>query len=280
MDTIVVATDFSIPAYNAADFAVGLAPSLSAKHIILYNSYDEAPMVADVLIDEKKDHSKLHTRSQISLSEQAEHLEKRLKEGLTLETLANGKPLLKGVDRLASNRGAKLLVAGVTGKGRLEKFIIGSNTAELVKNSPIPLLLIPNGIKFRPIKKVVFACDLKKVAQSTPTNKIKEIIRLLGAQLVLLHVAEPDERFNVKLVTEQHKLHELFDEIKPEYHYTNDTDPEQGIIKFVKEVDADLVITVPKSYGLFTGLFHKSVTRALAQHTQIPLLILHYSDKK
>jgi hypothetical protein len=38
--------------------------------------------------------------------------------------------------------------------------------------------------------------------------------------------------------------------------------------------DIQLVIMVPEKYGFFKSLFHHSVTKKLAFHTHIPLLLL------
>lgn len=48
---------------------------------------------------------------------------------------------------------------------------------------------------------------------------------------------------------------------------------------FAEDEDVDLVITIPKKFGFFESLFKRSVTKKLAYHTEIPLLILKGKEK-
>jgi hypothetical protein len=46
-------------------------------------------------------------------------------------------------------------------------------------------------------------------------------------------------------------------------------------MRFADREDIQLVITLPQKYGFFESLFHRSVTKKLAFHTHLPLLLLN-----
>lgn len=273
METIIIATDFSEPAYNAAKYASEFCAQLGTERIILYHSYGESPVVTDSLMGEKEDVSSFRDHSLAALEQQEAYLRPYLRDDVSVELVADDRPLLQGINRLAESRGATLLVAGITGKGRLEKFFVGSNTITLARKSPIPLLLVPGQARYRVVRKAVLACDLEKVAQSIPANHIKQLVIRLEADLLVLNVGDPAKGFDIDIIPEQYTLHELFDELKPEYYYTDDRDAVEGIMKFVSDQDAGLIITIPKNHGFFESLFHRSVTKALAHHTTVPLFL-------
>src|SRR5690606_24681428 len=126
METIIITTDFSEPAMNAARYAAGLAKALGVPKIVLYHSYDDAPAATDIPVAET-DTTLAHEGSLLAL----EIVEREI--GLVLgndsatavELVANGMPLELGVEQLAERRRAGLVVVGTTGKNRLEKFLMG-----------------------------------------------------------------------------------------------------------------------------------------------------------
>ena len=156
----------------------------------------------------------------------------------------------------------------------IERAIIGSNTITVAREITTPLLLVPHAANFEKIKKIVFATDLKDDLKKAVTD-IKAIVRKLGANLLILNIEKSrKEQRNTDSATEQVRLHEMWDEEKPEYYFRENDDIGNGIIDFIKTHDVQLVIAVPKRHTFFESLFHKSVTKRLTYHSPIPLLLL------
>lgn len=165
-------------------------------------------------------------------------------------------------------------MAGVTGKGRLEKLLVGTKTIDLARKSPIPTSLVPHLAVFRPIERIVFTRDLEKIIETTPYADIRQWVDRLGEQLSIVNVSESGKRFNVDSIPEHYALYDLFADLEPEYHFTEQTDIAQGIMKFVRDRQAGLIISIPKSQSFFDSLFGRSVTAALAHHTDVSRLLL------
>ncbi|HLW49527.1 MAG TPA: universal stress protein [Sphingobacteriaceae bacterium] len=270
METILITTDFSQTASNAAKYAAKLSKSLSSKSIILYHSYD----------DENVDAGLLHEGSVLALEILAERIQKYLGKSTKIELIANDLPLLMGVERICEQHRVGLVVAGSTGKGGLAKFLVGSNTINLAEKCPAPLLVVPDEAEFEPIKKIVFACAMDKVKQSTPVDTIFLFTRQLNSKLLVLNVALEHKRFNPDIIPEQYEIHKLLDELNPSYHYIEEDEIVEGIMDFVEDEGAQLLISVPKSYGFFDSLFRRSVTKKLAYETETPLLVLREPENQ
>jgi nucleotide-binding universal stress UspA family protein len=274
MKSIIVTTDFSETASNAALYAADIGVALGAESIILYHSYHQAPTAIEIPIPEIN-YSIAHKRSLFELEFIKEYIHKRIGDKLTIKLIADEHPLIYSVDKLSKEWQASLVVAGATGKSSIEKFIVGSNTASLASSSLLPLLIVPNNAKFKPISKVVFACDLRKVDLSTPVDTLQFYCDKLHAKLLILNVEMKGKHFDPDTIPEQYKLHHLLDQLNPEYHYTEENEEiVKGIIHFAEEKDAGLVITVPRHHGFFESIFHSSVTNKLVNRTKIPLLVL------
>lgn len=276
MNTVIITTDFSEAALNAARFGTALAKSIGVLRIVLYHSYDHAPTAAMDIPVAEMETTVAHERSLLELEDVEREIRSILGDnpGIAIELVANGLPLEFGVEQLAEQWRAGLVVVGTTGKGGLEKFLMGSNTTSLASTCPIPLLIIPKEAEFKPIDKIVFACDMKRVTRNTPVSEIRWWLEKLGSKLLVLNVALEGKRFNLDMIPEQYKIHELLDGFNPSYHYEEGDDIAEEIADFAEDEHAGLVITVPKTYGFFEGLFRRSVSKRLLAKTEVPLLLL------
>ena len=274
METILVLTDFSDSATNAARYAAAFSRQFAAAKILLYHSYSIAPVVTTVPMPTHSAIIGLHDASIKKLTELKTLITPMVKEKTEIEVLTNDKPIITAVYSIAQLYELVLTVVGVTGKSSFERTLIGSNTLSLVEESISPLLLIPPQAVFVKIRKVVFASDLKDVYKTSPVAAIKEVIHKLDANLYLLNVANGESgNSRMDAVIEQKDLHKLWDSENAEYHFINNKDIAEGIMEFVSEEDVQLLIVVPKKRGFFESIFHRSLTKKLAYHTDLPLLI-------
>jgi nucleotide-binding universal stress UspA family protein len=270
---ILVLTDFSDAAENAARYAAALTHQLKAERLLLYHSYASIVTPSTSFAQVPWRYDGTPASSLEGIKELKDAIDGTIPEYTKLETIADAGVLLPTVNELGYKHSIGLVVAGITGKSNLEKTLIGSNTLSLAKFCKFPLLIVPPEAVFRPIKKIVFACDLKQVSSSTPVYAIKTFVRSIGAKLFILNVDQDEMHFNPERIGEMTALHQLWDREEPEFHYIDDTDTAHGIMAFADRYQADLVITVPKVYGFFEGIFHSSMTKKLAYHTHLPLLL-------
>jgi len=275
MKTIIITTDFSKSALNAARYAVALAKSIGAHKLVLYHSYDSVPIGTDIPTTEViPPHA--YEQSLTELKSVQEELETMLGNNtdINISVVVNDFPLLRGIELLAEEHDVAFVVAGTTGRSNLEQVLMGSNTVNLASSLKLPLLIVPKDALFVPIHKIVFACDLKKVSSSTPVNEIDQWLNRLSASLLVLHVDIKGKRIDPDGVTEQYEMHRLLDRFRPEYHYTESEDIAGEIEGFARDHSAGLIITIPKSYSFFERLFRQSVSKQLIKKSNVPLLLL------
>ena len=275
METLIITTDFSQAAMNAARYAAGLAKAIGISNIILYHSYDNALSATEIPIAET-DSAQAQEESLLALRivERKIGLVLGSDNQINIKLVSNGMPLELGVEQLAEQWRAGLIVAGTTGKTGMEKFLLGSNTLSLANSCQTPLLIVPNDAVFNGIEKIVLACDLKKVTRSTPVSQIGWWLEKLKAKLLVVNVALESTRFDAEIITEQYNMHAILDGFEPSYNYVEGEDIAEEIAEFAKDEAASLVITVPKTHGFFEGLFQQSISRRLLDKPVVPLLLL------
>ncbi|WP_118196001.1 universal stress protein [Albibacterium indicum] len=274
MDTLIIATNFSDSCTNAAKYGAALSEQLAVKEIVLLNSY-ELPITSEVSIADSSHITMLRDRSLEKLGDLQKQLMPLLAEDININIIASDISILKSLELLRKKSPNSIVIMGASRKGRIEKLIMGSTTSSLVRNAPLPLLIIPQDSHFVLIKKAVYAVNFKKLTKNTPIQTITTIVRQLNAQVLVLNVGH-NEGDNLKpdLTEDIYELDNFMESEKPQYYYTENKNIADGILSFSDEQEADLLITVPKDYALFESIFHKSTSKVLANKTHLPLLIL------
>ncbi|MFY0252810.1 universal stress protein [Chitinophaga sp. 30R24] len=276
MKTILVPTDFSDTAYNAAIYAISLAKTIGVSRIVLYHAYelivpipDMPSMIPMVNPDDLRD------ASLEGLEKMKSELSDLVPSDVTLVTRADNTLLSATIQDVSKNEEADLIVMGITGGSKLEEILVGSHTVDVAKVSTTPVLIVPPQAKFKPVRNIVFATDLKEVVETTPIDHLQQLLTLFNAEVQVINIDHKNKNFAPNTTFETLMLDAMLEKFNPVYHFIDNTDVVEGIMNFADESQADLILTIPKKHGLFEGLFKRSRTSRLAYQTHIPLLTLH-----
>ncbi|TWF44958.1 nucleotide-binding universal stress UspA family protein [Chitinophaga polysaccharea] len=276
MKTILVPTDFSDTAYNAATYALSLARNLGTTRIVLYHAYELIVPIPDIpTMIPMVNPDDLRAASIEGLEKMKKELDTLVPPGSTLVTRADNTLLAATIEEVCKNEAADLIVMGITGGSKLEEVLVGSNTIDVVKNTSYPVLIVPGGAKYKPIEKIVFAVDLRKIAETTPVEPLKKLLHIFNAELHVINIDHESRHFSTDTPFETMLLDTLLEDFNPVYHFIDNPDVVEGIVEFAEENKADIILAIPKKHGLFEGIFKRSRTSKLAYQTHLPLLTLH-----
>ena len=270
---LLILTDFSDVALNAAMYAATLSRMWNTPNILLYYS-GYIPSAIDIPLEDPMREEREWKRNEERLKGLKTKMELLTNEQTTVNIRIDERPLELAVEELCKTASFGLVVMGIKGKNRLEQTLVGSNTITVAQTCQLPLLIVPEEAIFDQISKVVFAAELKEVATTIPYQTINSFVQSVNAKLLVLNVDKYEEhRFNPDTKAEEAVLMSRFGE-EATYHYSDQGDVAAGITRFAAEHGVDLIIAVPKKYGFFEGLFHRRLTEKMAYHTHIPLLLL------
>jgi nucleotide-binding universal stress UspA family protein len=270
MKTIIVPTDFSAIAYNAARYALGLAEQMGTARILLYHAYELVVPIPDVPTSiPMVDPNALRVASIEGLEQMKQELLPILPAGAELDYRADNSLLAGHIDTVSKEE------MGTTGGSQLEEILIGSNTIDVVKHTSCPVMIVPAAVSFQPVKKIVFACDFKKVGTGTPIYPLKRLLSVFQAELHVLNIDREGKGLGKDTPEASLLLDTLLEGYHPKYHFVDHPNVVQGIMEFADREKADLILTIPRKHGLFESIFKRSRTAQLAFHTHIPLLAIH-----
>ncbi len=274
MKKILVPTDFSDTAKNAARYAVDLAASDSNVTIVLYNIYSKlAPGTDGSLLTETEENRRT------VLNQALANLEIELTEGssVNIEHVAEeGTSLVYSVERYVRNHGIDMVIMGITGATRLSQLLIGSNALNMAREGVCPVIIVPPNARFRKVENVLFASDFKNVKTTTPFAQIKRVLDLFKPNL---HIVNVDSEHYVEL-TEEYKvekaaLEKAFEVYNPQFYFIRMYDFNDAINNFTRDHKIDLIVSVPRKHSFLTGLFKTSYTKKLAYHSYVPMVAIH-----
>lgn len=272
MKTILVPTDFSKCANNAMMYALEVAKRMEARVVALYvvfpnegvdnNMYD-AFMIDDYLAQRKK-----AMAAWLKKFKRSEHLQQvpidiDCRVGFPVTTITH----------VAFEINADLVVMGTTGANGLKGVLLGSTAGGVLVNCKRPVLVVPKNAAFRNYARFVLATDFKLRADRRSLDILKSLLNIEHAGLEVLHVIE---KSGVKPSKDQEAvLSQKLEDIPHLFHYIHDNNVPKAIGLFLESIDATGLVTIAHEHSLLHKLFFKSVSRSLAHHTNVPMLVLH-----
>lgn len=274
MKTIIVPTDFSPVATNALHYAIDMAGALQASVLLFHAyqvpvSYSDVPIIL-VSVEELKKSAEERLET---LKKEVEHISSGSIKVYTEAVMGN---VADELELLCNKIQPFAVVMGSKGHSGIERVLFGSITLTTIRHLSWPVIAVPPGKTYgQGIRKIGFACDFKKVVETTPATMIKKIVNEFHAELHVLNVDYHDRHFTPETPEQSALLHTLLEEVKPQYHFIENKDMEAGINKFAESNNLDLIITIPKKHNILEALFSTSATRQLVFHSHVPVMCVH-----
>lgn len=274
METILIATDFSDSANNAASYAVELAKAFRAK-IVLVNVYNlpfstyETGASGDLI-------NVIREASIEGLAHLKKTIEQNNKENFEIECYSDFGFAEDMIIETAKKVDADVIVIGINGdSGKIRENLIGSTAIKVARNTDTPVFIIPDGIKYRQIKKISFACDLNKTEESDLIYVSRYFVKLFDAELEIINVEEPGEEFTEEKTKTYQAINKKLETVPHKSVFITDKNAGKALEDYFVEHPTDLVMVNPHKHNLFHNLFSHSISKELAFHSSAPLLCVH-----
>lgn len=270
MKTFIVPTDFSPEAENALEFACSLASALHAR-LVLFNSYSfpvhasNARLSAASMKSLEEHNKELLQERAVRLSDQY-NIEISCEYGLMVE-------VTEELDKIVEKYQGEMVIMGMAPKS-LAQELFGNTTTSVIMRQKYPVLAVPLGSKYTGLRKILFACDDLDQVPTKILDRIREIAAVLQAEVEVFHVqTKMRSKEKMEDVPVSSKvIDEGLEGISYHYKSVESTAVIAEIEKEVKNMQADLLIMMPRKYGFWDSFAHRSKTRMMASNNDVPLL--------
>ena len=262
--SIIVATNFSKLSDNAVLYAAALTKQFQTELVLFHafrlpvhaaNSRLSA-MSLDILFQKNKEKLK---KLAANLSEEFQ---------IKVSYKSSYSDLGEEVDHLMKEYKARFLVIGMSPKS-MEQNLLGNPTTSVISMKEFPVLAIPLEAKYKEIKQILFACDILQDIPLKTLAKLRQVALKLKAAVTVFYVDQKVEE--LKIETPSILTKELED-VTHFYKNVKSNSVIESIESEIKKSNSDLLVMMPKKYGFWESIVHKSKTRVMASGQNIPLL--------
>jgi nucleotide-binding universal stress UspA family protein len=176
-----------------------------------------------------------------------------------------------------------MVIIGTFGTSPLKRFLSGSITTEVIEQCPVPVLVIPDLVKYTPPELIIFATDY----HTSDIDDLKEAAFLaqhFDATIKTVHIVN---RFEEEETDFQYGIIRYFSELvhknvpytKINFEEYQHTDISEGIRSYVDEEQADMLALSIRQKSFIERIFGKNICRDFFFEIDIPILIYHIRNK-
>jgi nucleotide-binding universal stress UspA family protein len=269
MKTIIIPTDFSENARHAIGYAVNLFGKEDAKFILLH-AYKMPSAAATTLI------SLDDIMEKDSINRLEEEYEKICNEFycaiLNIERKAEKGDLVDVLKKMMILHQPDYIVMGTKGATGLAEVLLGSVASSVISSSLLPVIIVPDGASFKGLENIAFAGDNKEIEKLDTVSPLIHLATahqstVKGIYIQSIEDTDKDAKPNEKVPKELQSIIGTWEIIASEK-------VEEGINLYLDNYPTDMVVTVSRKHGFFYRLFQRSVTRKMALHSEIPMMVL------
>jgi nucleotide-binding universal stress UspA family protein len=272
MKTILAPIDYSAASDNALKYAVKLAKATKAKLVLLHVYEVPLPTAeAPVMVVSPEE---MESENEARIKELRDSIAKEPGPEIQLAAVIHTGFVSERITQIAKTRHADIIVMGLSGKGNLKRMIMGSNTTAVLKKSKVPVLIIPQGVEFSKMDKLVYASNLAGIGDHSILDPIKDLANIFDAEIMIFNARKEDAKTSVEAY-EGIQLEKWLGKTRHSYWTEKGTDVVEEIAHFMAQHKAGLIALVAHNYPLLESMIHRSVTKQVALQTNIPMLSIH-----
>lgn len=270
MKTILVATDFSPNAHQAANFAGQLANDQKATLILLHAwqfwpdnpaKTGDFPLSADAA----------RTDSEAKLADLAHDLTKLFGSYTPIRCITREGHARDVIRDVANEEEADLLVMATVGTAPQSTRLMGSLATEMVADTSLPMLLIPPGTSYEGLKNAMMGIDLAHPPTVATFDKAMAFARLFGSTINVLSIS--DKLDDPATHEQAGKLRErLSQQAFTLTIQAKEDDLQDTLLAFAHSTRADLMMLLPQTHSWLASLWQEGDTQHMARLTDVPLL--------
>ena len=260
MKNILVPIGLSKNAINTLQYAIDFVEGTSAK-VYVIRVYGVAKAASsmkniDAVLQEDSD------------KELKAILNKVNTKGVELISKSIKGDVIDSIERVARQLKVDLIISSAKSISTDEKVYLGRIAGGLIKNTDIPVLIVPKEYKFKKISKLLLAIKSGVISSDDVLTPLHFILDKFSGKLDLLRVITPkssDEDANLNS-----KLSTLITNSKT----TENATIFQGVLENLHELDPDMLCVIRRKRGFFVRLWEHDRVYKKDFESRRPLLVL------
>ncbi len=272
MKKILVATDFSICARNAMEYALDLAKILQVEVSVIHaigtteginNNLFNALYIEDYY-NNKRETLKEWVNTFLNKDDYL---------NIPISSVCEVGSVSTVITKYMESNSVELLVMGTMGSTGIIG-LFGSNTNIMVEKTKTPILIIPLESKFTMHPVITLATDFKSKLSQEDINGLNDILSASQSEkLNVLNVVEGGE-WKTNPAGEE-SIKSVINNTKVEFSYVSESNTSEGIMNFIVSNKTDILCLVKHHHNIIYRIFNRSTVNQVMNRSIKAVLVLH-----
>ncbi|MEZ7949187.1 MAG: universal stress protein [Flavobacteriaceae bacterium] len=189
-------------------------------------------------------------------------------KGVDVKMISAKGGTVESINSVHEELGIDLIVVGPRSNSIKEEVFLGSTSGSIVKQTEIPVLIVPEHYKFSPFKVALTAFKSGILEQQDVLTPLQEIKSLFKTKINLLLVKTPEYKEEDLVVDASLKA------LQNTFSISENVTTFQGVLEHFQSNNPDLLCVFRRKKGFFQKLWEKNTVLKSEFHCSIPLLIL------
>lgn len=270
MKRILVPTDFSKHAEYALKVAAKLAKEHNAELYLIHIL--ELPHQGNDAIAHGHDIPEVMFFKNATINKLNELAESDYLAGLNVSKVIQLDHALTGIMKAVAANNIDLIIMGSHGASGMKEMFVGSNAEKVVRNSPVPVIVIKKEQPDFSIKDFVFASDFSEEIKR-PFETLVKFANTFGSTLHLVYVNTPNQFRSSRVcsgIIDKFVSEFAVDKLKT--HIYNDSNVEEGVLHIAEDLNADLIGMCTHGRKGLAHFLNGSISESLVNHSQKPVM--------
>jgi nucleotide-binding universal stress UspA family protein len=271
IENIIVAVDYSTISENAAKYALSIAAAGKSRVTLVNGTH--IPLVSDVQFDITASLDAMHAESKVNMKNFASKLRKKF-SGVKITEVVEVGFVGEIIRKMAKKSDSSMVVMGIGKYDKFSEVVFGSTSTALAGTVGIPVIIVPEGYKYRPIGRMCLAFDGNKVPANTGIKSVADIAATFGSKMYYAHVM--DEAVPIKDDSSLKSVYTLLNDEERNVHFLKNVKGKtvELIEDFGKRYKINLMIMVAREHNFLWRLMNERNTKKMAFTTTRPLMVL------
>tara|TARA_R110001592_G_scaffold78428_1_gene235257 strand:- start:148 stop:939 length:792 start_codon:yes stop_codon:yes gene_type:complete len=176
--------------------------------------------------------------------------------------------LVDSVEAIDNELDVDLIIVGAKSNSIKEEIFLGKTAGKLVKQTELPILAVPDGYKYTPVKNILMAFNSGIVKSKTALKPLQFIAKKFNAEVNLLQVK------TANYTDEDLVINKDLEKLKSSLTITENATTFQGVLQHFQKHQPDMLCVFRRKRGFFKKLWEKNTVLKEEFYTDVPLLIL------
>lgn len=280
MKNMLVLSNFTEASETAAKYAYVLSRKLNISQVTLCHSYESilvAVSYASAFVEE--DPVIQNKESLEQLGKLNERINDLLPPNVAVNYCAVNGRLPDAVAEVMNDKQIDIVVMGAPRSKGILHTLFGDGSEVAAKESHCPVLIVPKNAEVAPVENIVFACNLKQMADTAPMRQLKLLLSQLNVPLSVVYITRNSNEVPIEASGNSSSIHSILADFNPQYHHINNKSVVRGITEFATQLPHPLIVIISKRHGPVYRFLHRSITNNLLLNSAVPVMVFHDHDR-